>query len=698
MTAQQLFEKALPPHSSHPHAHQARLLGGMLLVGTCTGLLFELALIPQNLTKGVSFYAPKICLYLVMFFLLAMNRRGHYRFATYTSLIAVSFYGASLFYFGTAYQPVFCAMLTLSLSGILLKPLEALGILCLNLLLWMGHAYWGDGISTHFPVIAPSFAYDTLSLFLYGLVILALQGVVSHFLQESQARLEKARQTAEQATQAKSIFLAQMSHELRTPVAGVIGLLELTLKKDIPEEAHEELIQALRQAEIQLDLINDLLDISKIEAGRLTLENIAFNTREWIQESLFVLQQSAKAKRIGFSIYVSETLPPWIIGDTLRLRQILVNLVTNAIKFTESGQVSVAWSTVQAGEGGPVHLKLEVRDTGIGITPENQQKLFSAFEQGGASTARRFGGSGLGLAISKGLAKAMDGEIRIDSRPGQGTAVQFTWPCLPAESPAEKENAGDLAAPKYRMRVLLVEDVAVNRHIAQMMLKSLGQNVDSAKDGEEACRILSETKYDMVLMDLRMPVMDGMEATKCIRRGGLPKFPVLDKDVTIIALTANTSHLDRDHCLAIGMNGFLTKPLREQLLRQELCKAEARQIERGHTLPSVDTDDSVSPSASWTPAGIRLDKTSPLMKMWRDEAPKRLAGLRASLLNGDLETLSLEAHNLKGAAGYLELSQLKSLANDLEKAADKKMAKDELEKYVEAIAVAMSISLANADA
>ena len=386
-------------------------------------------------------------------------------------------------------------------------------------------------------------------------------------LKEGERALDERARRAERATEAKSAFLATMSHEIRTPMNGVIGLAELLLGTPLSAEqrGYAEKIQLAGGA--LLGVINDVLDLSKVEAGRLEVESLPFDLREVLAEVVQLQLPTALAKGVSLQVDVQPDLPPALLGDPGRLRQILMNLVSNAIKFTPEGAVRLEARSAP-GPAGAAAVELRVIDTGIGVAEEAQQALFQPFSQGGASTARRFGGTGLGLAICRHLARLMGGEIGLQSAEGQGSTfwLRLTLPVAELQLIAEPPLAlGE--RPGAGMRVLLVEDNAVNQLVAGQMLRNLGCDVDVVPDGVEALATLRDIAYDLVFMDCLMPRMDGIEATRRLRAGEAgPRQP------PVVALTAHAMSGDRQACIEAGMNGFLTKPLTAHDLAQALAR------------------------------------------------------------------------------------------------------------------------------
>jgi signal transduction histidine kinase/ligand-binding sensor domain-containing protein/CheY-like chemotaxis protein len=513
-------------------------------------------------------------------------------------------------------------------------------------------------------------------------------------LQDNEERLQLARQRAEDATRQKSEFLANMSHEMRTPLAGVIGMLGFALRdRALKDSTREQILRGQANAQSLLSIINDLLDFSKIEAGKLTIENIDFSLDAAIENVVSLFEEQAGAHSVDFSIELAEGLPRFVVGDPTRLRQVLVNLVGNAFKFTHRGSVSLRVERRpqdQVEGDGRNMIRFSVHDTGIGIASEALPRLFQKFEQADSTTTRRYGGTGLGLAICRQLVGLMGGSIAVESEEGAGSTFTVVLPLADGVQPPLVPQV-PREPHTHRLKVLCAEDFPTNQIIIRMMLEELGHEVDIAENGALAVAACAHTRYDLVLMDGRMPEMDGATATRLIRAGGSADAPVLDQHLMIVALTANASEEDKARYLGSGMDGFLAKPVDEAALHFQLGRAIERQLQRGIPLapmsapaparaPSTADLDAMFGVFTGPPplavaaarnAGRRAtDLKGRLRAAFAADLPKRRAELAAALDGADLDAAGRVLHGLRGSAAYLGEAGLHALCGDLERAAN----------------------------
>ncbi|MRW90702.1 response regulator [Duganella sp. FT80W] len=510
-------------------------------------------------------------------------------------------------------------------------------------------------------------------------------------VKERTAQLTEAKEHAEIVSRHRIDFLSAMSHDIRTPLAGVIGMIKFAMRDQSVRGRTEEYLRiGLQNSESLLAILNDILDFSKIDAGRLSIETVDFDLIALIDDAIGILQQQADAKSLLLRSELALDLPRYVRGDPTRMRQILLNLLGNAIKFTDRGEVRLDASALMTTEG-RTSVSFDISDTGPGIPPEVLPRLFQKFEQADHSTTRRYGGTGLGLAICKELVELMGGAIAVESRVGAGSTFSFTLPLEQGAAPAQ--DASKLPRKEhhaYRLRVLCAEDVRTNQIIVSTLLEGMGHDIRIVENGLQALHALSTAAYDLVLMDGRMPMMDGEQATRVIRAGGNEDYRVLDPVIPIIALTANASDHDRARYLAVGMDGFLSKPVDERLLYDQVEKVIAQHLSRGRQLrptdaarlaaertESLDEQFGVAPIAcagndtvQITPlAGLSHKHMQRITQAFLDEAPRRLESARAAVIAGNSSAAAAAIHALKGSAGYLNSTHLHTLCHEMESAA-----------------------------
>jgi signal transduction histidine kinase/CheY-like chemotaxis protein/HPt (histidine-containing phosphotransfer) domain-containing protein len=484
---------------------------------------------------------------------------------------------------------------------------------------------------------------------------------------------QKEKEVAERTADLKQQFMANMSHEIRTPMNAIVGMTRLLLSKE-PREDQKRYLDAIRlSADNLLVIINDILDLSKIEAGKIVIEQTDFSINEITQSVRDMLLLKAEEKKIDMVVHIDAAIPKRVVGDPTRVNQVLINLAGNAVKFTETGFVEIK-ASIKKHDKSKIWVQFDVIDTGIGIAPDYVDKIFDSFTQAGSDTARKYGGTGLGLTISKQLVNLMHGDISVKSELGKGTVFSVLIPFEESaiQTGVEEMNVVDEKTMNRlnKVKLLLVEDNEFNRMVAEDTLKDIipGVIIDIAVNGQEAVNRVQQNGYDLVLMDIQMPVMDGLTATKIIRNLDNPA-----KDVKIIAMTANVLQEDVKQYFDAGMNAYVSKPFHtdELLLKMaSLVESNGHSSQQKATIPATPQKTQVAePPAPALPqkvtdmqflsqlTGSNTEKMNKYVGMFLDNGPKLLATIKTSLSKRDFPSLKIAAHSMKPQMSYMGIKE-----------------------------------------
>ena len=501
-------------------------------------------------------------------------------------------------------------------------------------------------------------------------------------LKQTEIDLRRAKEEAENAARAKAEFLATMSHEIRTPMNGIIGMAHVALSGEISPKIRHQIETILRSSQHLLGILNDILDFSKIESGNLSIERVDLHLRDLVDEAIEIVSDRAKAKRLDLAVSVAADVPGTVNSDPLRIRQMLLNYLNNAVKFTDQGSVRIGIEKLEE-TGTDILLRFSVTDTGIGLPPEQQQKLFQPFRQADASVTRKYGGTGLGLVIVRQLAELMGGTVGLESSPGEGSCFWFTIRTQQVADDAFASAIGSqhrwgLAERDHGIlrgtRILLAEDDQTNQMVAVGLLEAAGMQVDIASDGAMAVEMVGANGYEIVLMDMQMPKMDGITATRQIRRQeNLAELP-------IVAMTANAMQVHKEECIAAGMNDFIAKPFEPKQLFSVIFKWVAGSgdmymihmpeatIEIGAEIPLPARIEGLDLRAGLRRMAGMKGLYASSLRSFLEHQTGMADRLRQAVADNDITKATREAHTLKGASGIIEAHEVQELAQALEAA------------------------------
>jgi signal transduction histidine kinase/DNA-binding NarL/FixJ family response regulator len=524
-------------------------------------------------------------------------------------------------------------------------------------------------------------------LFAKHMELEALSQSLEKLVAKRTIEMQQARDEALYALQIKTDFIANMSHELRTPLNGVLGVLALLSDQDLNEQQSELVDVAEASGKHLLGVINDILDFSKIEADKISLEYSALEIRPYIKTLCAPFELQAKQKKISFKFDVDEQVPDYLMVDSLRLTQIISNLLSNALKFTHKGGVSLSF--VKHAEA----YRISVTDTGIGISSANLDSIFAAFEQADNSITREFGGTGLGMSITKKLVTMFGGKVNVTSEMGKGSCFVVDLPFQSANQIELSELTKDSNSNDkvQALDILLVEDNAINQMVATKLIEGWGCEVALAENGQIALECLAKRTFDVVLMDLQMPVMGGIQATEFIRSGSNGVLSA-NTDVPIIAMTAHSSQAHIDECIQAGMNDHISKPIDRDLLKQKITKlvgtklahSDATLAESGQQTPQADLP---MPELKWVDVTSGLERLNndvslylSLLQRFCDDNLDFLSRYRLFIEQNDKDGANMALHLIKGSAANLGVEKASNLAAELEAQLHKEQGWPELDK------------------
>ena len=515
-------------------------------------------------------------------------------------------------------------------------------------------------------------AYAVENSELYEMLQEHLQNLENKVLVRTR-ELEAARVQAEEATKAKSEFLANMSHEVRTPMNGIIGLARLMMDTRLSGEQRQYMESLAISAENLLTIINDILDISKIEAGKVTIESVPFSLERYLNKTIQPFHMKAREKNVSLAQNFGADIPETLVGDPVRLTQVLDNLLSNALKFTSEGRVTVECTQTERTDE-TATLGFSVADTGIGIPPRALDAVFDKFTQADTSTTRLYGGTGLGLTITKNLVELMGGEITVESTEGEGSTFSFTIPFglpKPGDIAVQPEGGDDDIRAARPLRILVVDDVPINQFISQKIIAKTGDHlIACAGNGREAVEKWEEGGYDLIFMDVQMPVMDGLAATRTIRG----KEHALGPKVHICAMTANAMKEDMAICREAGMDSYIAKPVREHevvtIIKRVAGEAVAAPSFAAEACEAADGSPPVFDRQGLLERlGGEEAFLAKLVAMFTSAASGYLDALGDAVAQGDVDAIRLQAHSIKGAAANIGAGVLRAISAEMEAAA-----------------------------